>query len=102
MEVQYKEYSNTDKHNNTVKDNRDYMVETYSKEIEQGKRKLKITLEFPRAVDPKDAERFEKNLRQIYISKIQTGSLQTTYKALSSTPLNGKSELMSQGGKSNE
>ena len=77
-------------------------VETYSKEIEQGKRKLKIILEFPRAVDPKDAERFEKNLRQIYISKIQTESLQSAYKALTSTPLNGKSELMSQGGKSNE
>lgn len=77
-------------------------VETHSKEIEQGKKKLKITLEFPRAVDPKDAERFEKNLRQIYISKIQTGSLQTAYKALSSTPLKGKSELMSQGGKNNE
>ena len=77
-------------------------VETYSKEIEQGKRKLKIILEFPRAVDPKDAERFEKNLRQIYISKIQTESLQSAYKALTSAPLNGKSELMSQGGKSNE
>ena len=77
-------------------------MEAYSKEIEQGKRKLKITLEFPCTADPKDTERFEKNLRQIYISKIQTGSLQTTYKALTSVPLNGKSELMSRGGKSNE
>lgn len=64
-------------------------AETYLKEIELGKKKLKITLEFPRTADPKAAEHFEKNLRQIYISKIQTGSFQTAYKALTSTSLNG-------------
>lgn len=68
-------------------------VETHSKEIEQGKKKLKITLEFPCTVDPKDAERFEKNLRQIYISKIQTGSLQKSLSALTSSTLKGEKEI---------
>lgn len=49
-------------------------VETYSEELEIGKKKVKITLEFPYTVDPKDADRFEHMLKEVYLNKIQNGS----------------------------
>lgn len=45
--------------------------ETYSTEIEIKKRKVKATLEFPCTVDPKDADRFEHMLKEIYMNQIQ-------------------------------
>jgi hypothetical protein len=49
--------------------------ETYSEELEVNKKKVKITLEFPYTVDPKDAKRFEHMLKSLYLNKIKTGSL---------------------------
>lgn len=77
-------------------------MEAYSAEVKLKNKSVKITLEFPNSVDPKDAERFERNLRQVYINRVQTGALQMAYSAVPSTSLNGKSELTSQGGKKNE
>ena len=57
--------------------------ETYSTEIEMKKKKVKITLEFPYTVDPKDADRFEHMLKEIYMDQIQKVFPQMTYQALS-------------------
>lgn len=46
-------------------------METYSKKIEIGKKKVKITLEFPHTVAPKDADRFVRMLKEIYLNKIK-------------------------------
>ena len=48
-------------------------METYSEKVEIGKKKVKITLEFPYTVDPKDADRFEHMLKEVYLNKIQKG-----------------------------
>lgn len=58
-------------------------METYSEELEIGKKKVKITLEFPYTVDPKDADRFEHMLKEVYLNKIQKGSLQSNFQAVS-------------------
>ena len=93
------EYPNITSHNvlenNTCEQNNMKNMEAYSEEVKLGNKSVKITLEFPISVDPKDAERFERNLRQVYINRVQTGSLQMTYSAVHSTPLNGKSESIS-------
>ncbi|MGN0342499.1 MAG: hypothetical protein ACI4DO_06880 [Roseburia sp.] len=64
-------------------------METYSEEVEIGKKRVKITLEFPFTVDPKDADRFEHMLKEIYLNKIQKGSLQSGLCDVSSPPLKG-------------
>ena len=100
MEGQYREYKNTLAHKDItkIKSKCDHM-ETYSEELEIGKKKVKITLEFPHTVDPKDADRFEHMLKAIYLNKIQTGSLQRSFHAVSfPTPKGEKS----QGGMSHE
>lgn len=58
-------------------------METYSEELEIGKKKVRITLEFPCTVDPKDADRFEHMLKEVYLNKIQKGSLQSNFQAVS-------------------
>lgn len=58
-------------------------METYSKEVEIGKKKVKITLEFPYTVDTKDADRFEHMLKDIYMNKLQIGYLQSGSQAVS-------------------
>ena len=59
-------------------------METCSQELEVSKKKkIKITLEFPYAVDPRDAKQFEYMLKSIYLNKIQKRSLQ---KSLSEAP----------------
>jgi hypothetical protein len=70
-------------------------METYSEEVKLGNKSVKITLEFPCKVDQKDIERFEENMRQIYLYNIQTRSGQMACSAVHSTPLNGKSESIS-------
>ena len=44
-------------------------METYSQEIVQGNKKVQITLEFPYTVDPRDADRFEHMLKEVYLNK---------------------------------
>ena len=90
------EYNNTLSHNdikrNQCKCNRNSMenMETYSKEIEHGNKKVKITIEFPCTVDPKDTDRFEHMLKEVYLGKIQKGYLQSKFNAVSFPPLKGK------------
>ena len=51
-------------------------VETYTQELEIcTKKKVTKTIEFPYTVDRKDAEQFEHMLKDIYLNKIQIGSL---------------------------
>lgn len=77
-------------------------METYSEEVEIGKKKVRITLEFPYTVDPKDADRFEHMLKEVYLNKIQKGSLQSSLQAVSFPTPRGKCEINSQGGMSHE
>lgn len=53
-------------------------LDAYSEELEIGKKKVRITLEFPYTVDPKDADRFEHMLKEVYMNKIQKGSLRNS------------------------
>ena len=96
---QNSEYKNTLAHKDITriksKCNNMENMDTYSKEAELGKKKVKITLEFPHTVDPKDADRFEHMLKAVYLNKIQTGYLQTSFHAVSFPTPKGKS---SQGG----
>lgn len=106
MVGQYNEYQNTLSHNN-IKSNASKCgsmenMETYSKEVELGKKKVKITLEFPCTADPKDTDRFEHMLKEVYLDKIQKGSLQSNFQAVSFPPLKGKCEASSQGGMRHE
>ena len=92
MTGHYKEYQNALAHKDiksseSTCDN----METYSEELEIGKKKVKITIDFPYTVDPRDAERFEHMLKEIYLNKIQTGYLQTSFHAVSCPPLKGNS-----------
>lgn len=104
--VHHKEYQNTLAHKDIKRNQNkcDYMenMETYSKEIEIGKKKVKITLEFPCTVEPKDADRFERMLKEVYLNKIQRGSLQSSLQAVSFPTPKGKCETSSQGGMSHE
>lgn len=106
MVGQYKEYQNTLSHNN-IKSNESKCgsmenMETYSKEVELRKKKVKITLEFPCTADPKDTDRFEHMLKEVYLDKIQKGSLQSNFQAVSFPLLKGKCEASSQGGMRHE
>lgn len=103
MAGQYREYENalTHKDIKSSQSKCDHMenMDTYSEELEIGKKKVKITLEFPHTVDPKDAERFEHMLKEIYLNKIQKGYLQRSFHAVSFPPL---TENSMQGGMSHE
>lgn len=83
-------------------------METYSQEIVHGNKKVQITLEFPYIIDPKDADRFEHMLKEVYLNKIQKGSLQRSLQAVSFPTPKGKCEssshceTSSQGGMSHE
>lgn len=106
MAGNYKEYQNTLAHKDIKSrvsecDNMENM-ETYSKEVETGKKKVRITLEFPYTVDPKDADRFEYMLKEVYLNKIQKGSLQSNFQAVSFPTPRGKCETSSQGGMNHE
>ena len=94
MAGQYREYQNTLTHkdikSSQSKCNNMENMYTYSKEAELGKKKVKITLEFPHTVDPRDAQRFEHMLKEVYLNKIQKGSLQRSFHAVSFPPLKGK------------
>lgn len=87
MEKQWDEYQSTDSHkdikSNISEQNNMQNMETYSREIAQGNKKVHITLEFPYTVDPRDADRFEHMLKEVYLSKIQKGSLQRSSQAVS-------------------
>lgn len=65
-------------------------METYSKEIEPGYKKVKITIEFPTTTDPKDTDLFENMLKEVYLDKIQKGYLQSKFNAISFPPQKGK------------
>lgn len=89
---QNSEYKNTLAHKDITRiKSKCNNMETYSREQTIGKKKVKITLEFPHTVDPKDADRFEHMLKEIYLNKIQTGYLQTSFHAVSCPPLKGNS-----------
>lgn len=101
MAESYKEYQNALAHKDIISINSecDNMenVETYSEEVEIGKKKMRITLEFPYTVDPKDADRFEHMLKEVYLNKIQKGFLQSECQAVSFPTPRGKCETSSQG-----
>lgn len=83
----YKEYQNALAHKDITSsvgecENMENM-ETYSEELEIGKKKVKITLEFPYTVDPKDADRFEHMLKDVYMNNLQKGYLQSGSQAVS-------------------
>lgn len=112
MEKQWNEYQATDSHKDVKSseskcDNMENM-ETYSEEVEIGKKKVRITLEFPYTVAPKDADRFEHMLKEVYLNKLQKGSLQSGYQAVSFPTPSGKCETSShcelnlQGGMNHE
>lgn len=112
MEKQWNEYQATESHKDVKskireQDNMQNM-ETYSQVIVQGNKKVHITLEFPYTVDTKDAERFEYMLKEVYLNKIQIGSLQRSSQAVSFPTPKGKCETSShcetssQGGMSHE
>ena len=92
---QDKQSHNVTQSNKCESDNMKNM-ETYSEEVEIGKKKVKITLEFPYTVDPKDAYRFEHMLREIYWNKFKKGSVQSSLKAVSFPTPKGKCEVSSQ------
>ena len=69
-------------------------MKTYSEEFEIGRKKVRIILEFPHIVDPKDADRFEHMLKEMYRNKIQIGCLQSTSRE-ESIPGNGGNGEMS-------
>lgn len=105
----YKEYQSTNNHkdikSNISEQNNMQSMEAYSNDIKYRSKKAHITLEFPYTVDPKDAERFEHMLKEVYLSKIQKGSLQRSIQAVSFQPPKGKCshcETNSQGGMSHE
>ena len=82
--VEYqKKLSHKDIENSESKCDNMENMETYSEEVEIGKKKVRITLEFPYTVEPKDAERFEHMLKEVYLNKIQKGSLQSNFQAVS-------------------
>lgn len=70
-------------------------MDTYSEEVEIGKKKVKITLEFPYATDPKDVDRIEHMLKEVYLNKIQKGSLQSSFQAASFPQKERKCEMNS-------
>ena len=77
MEGQYREYKNTLAHKDITRiKSKCNNMETYSREQTIGKKKVKITLEFPYTVDTKEADRFEHMLKEIYLNKMQKGYLQ--------------------------
>ena len=77
-------------------------METYSEEVEVGKKKVKITLEFPYTVDPSDAARFEYMLKEIYLNKIKIGSVQRSLNAVSFPTLKGQCESSSHDEKNSQ
>lgn len=68
-------------------------VEIYSKKIELGKKKLKITLEFPQQSEQADMACFERILKELYIGKLQNRSLQKSLSALTASTLKGEKEI---------
>ncbi|RGS40604.1 hypothetical protein [Roseburia hominis] len=112
MEKQWNEYQSADSHKDVKskirEQNNMQNMETYSQEIVQGNKKVQITLEFPYTVDPRDADRFEHMLKEVYLNKIQKGSLQRSLQAVSFPTPKGKMqskfacETNSQGGMSHE
>lgn len=46
-------------------------MEIYSEELEIGKKKVRITLEFPCTVESKDINFFEHMLKEVYLNKMQ-------------------------------
>ena len=112
MEKQWNEYQSTDSHRDVKsrirEQNNMQNMETYSQEIVQENKKVQITLEFPYTVDPKDVKRFEHMLKEVYLNKIQKGSLQRSLQAVSFPTPRGKCEssshceTSSQGGMSHE
>ena len=83
----YKEYQNSLSHkdikSSESKSGNMENMETYSEEVEIGKKKVRITLEFPYTVDPKDADRFEHMLKDVYMNNLQKGYLQSGSQAVS-------------------
>ena len=103
MAGHYKEYQNTLAHKDIKSsESKCDNMETYSEELEIGKKKVKITIEFPYTVDPRDADRFEHMLKEVYLNKLQKGSLQSDFQAVSFPTPKGKCETSSQGGMSHE
>lgn len=99
----YKEYQNALAHKDIKSsESKCDNMETYSEEVEIGKKKVRITLEFPCTVDPKDAQKFEHMLKDVYMNNLQKGYLQRDFQAVSFSIPKGKCETSSQGGMSHE
>ena len=97
MEKQWNEYQSADSHKDVKskirEQNNMQNMETYSQEIVQGNKKVQITLEFPYTVDPRDADRFEHMLKEVYLNKIQIGSLQRSLQAVSFPTPKGEMQI---------
>ena len=89
-------YNNLLTHNNKKKsEHTDSMNNdpcTYTEELQINKKKVKLTLEFPHTVDPRDAARFEHMLKEIYLNKIKKSSLQVSLHAVPYPSPRGKEE----------
>lgn len=67
-------------------------MKTYSKEIEHGNKKVKITIVFPSKANPKETDAFEHMLKEVYLDTILKGYLQGDLHAIPLPPLKGKCE----------
>ena len=76
MEKQWNEYQATESH-------KDVKSKIREQDNMQNMETVQITLEFPYTVDPRDADRFEHMLKEVYLNKIQIGSLQRSLQAVS-------------------
>ena len=109
MEKQWNEYQSADSHKDVKskirEQNNMQNMETYSQEIVQGNKKVQITLEFPYTVDPRDADRFEHMLKEVYLNKIQIVSFPTPKGEMQSKfacETSSHCETSSQGGMNHE
>jgi hypothetical protein len=86
MAEEKREYNTeeSNKHNSDKDKNGHIMedLETYSEEIEVGRKTVKLTVQFPSTVDSKDANQFEQMLKSLCLRKIQTGSIQNGLSAV--------------------
>ena len=87
-----KEYPNPPTHQNVNKansectDSMNMNPYSYTEEIKHQNKRVNITLEFPYTVDPKDADRFEHMLKEVYLNKLKKGLDGRAYHAVYSSP----------------
>ncbi len=68
-------------------------TQSVKKEIAVGKKTIRLTLEFPQQTEQTDTACFERTLKELYIGKLQNGSLQKSLSALTSSTLKREKEI---------